>query len=154
MWYFSLYSHWTPRFVMRSLCFALCFSKQKSRSSDRRFHWRILREMFPVKAIWKWRHLFVWILIHCNFFVIRYNFWLKIAVRHKTKIYIYGSYGEILFIESVLLGAVCMRGQKYVTEKLVLKFHDLCGQFLRRNNLLCSTQYGWLYLYWQLLKVH
>ena len=84
LWYFSLYSHWSPRFGLRSLCFALCFPKQKSSSSDRRFHWRMLQGIFPVKATRKWRHLFVWILLHCNFFVIHYIFWLKIAVRHET----------------------------------------------------------------------
>ena len=60
------------------------FSKQKSSNSKQRFHWRILRGIFPVKATRKWRHLFIWILLHCNFFVIRYIFWLKIAVRHET----------------------------------------------------------------------
>ena len=84
LWHFSLYFHWSPRFGQRSLCFTLCFSKQKSSSSDRRLHWRIFRGIFPVKATWKWRHLFVWILIRYNFFVIRYIFWLKIAVRHET----------------------------------------------------------------------
>ena len=48
------------------------FSKQKSSSSKRRFHWRILRGIFPVKTTRKWRHLFVWILLHCNFFIISY----------------------------------------------------------------------------------
>ena len=84
LWYFSLHSHWSPCFGLRGLCFALCFPKQKSSSSDRRFHWRMLQGIFPVKATRKWRHLFVWILLHCNFFVIHYIFWLKIAVRHET----------------------------------------------------------------------
>ena len=53
-----------------------------------------------------------------------------------------GSYGEILFIESVLSGTFCMRGQKYVPKKFVLKFYILWGQFVRRNSLPCSTQYG------------
>ena len=39
------------------------FSKQKLRSSKRRFHWRILRGIFPVKAARKWRQPFLWILI-------------------------------------------------------------------------------------------
>ena len=53
-----------------------------------------------------------------------------------------GSYGETLFIESVLLGTVCMRGQKYVAEKFVLKFHDLWGKFVGGNSPPCSTHYG------------
>ena len=61
-------------------------------------------------------------------------------------IYIYlvinGSYGEILFIESVLSGTFFMRGQKHVLEKFVLKFYILWGQFASRNSLPCSTQYG------------
>ena len=67
------------------------FSKQKSSSSKRRFYWRILRGTFPVKTTQKWRQLFVWILLHCNFFVIRYIFWLKIAVYIyiRQSIYIY-----------------------------------------------------------------
>ena len=52
------------------------------------------------------------------------------------------SYGEILFIESVLLGTVCMQGQKYVPEKFILKFYNLWGQFVSRNTPPCSTQYG------------
>ena len=72
LWYFSLHSHWSPCFGLRGLCFALCFPKQKSSSSDRRFHWRMLQGIFPVKAARKWRHHFVWILIHCNLFAIRY----------------------------------------------------------------------------------
>ena len=59
------------------------FSKQKLSSSKRRFPWIILREIFPIKTTRKW-HLFVWILLHYNFFVIRYILWLKIAVRHET----------------------------------------------------------------------
>ena len=55
-----------------------------------------------------------------------------------------GSYGEIFFIESVLSGTVCMRGQKYVPEKFVLNFYDLWGQFVTRNSPPCSTQYGQL----------
>ena len=73
-----------PRFGLRGLCFALCFPKQKSSISDQRFHWRILQGIFPVNATRKWRHLFVWIPIHCHLFVIRYILWLKIAVRHET----------------------------------------------------------------------
>ena len=88
LWYFSLYSHWSLRFGLRSLCFALCFSKQKSSSSDRRFHWRILRGIFPVKVTRKWRQLFVWILLHCNLFVMRYIFWLTIIYIYIC-IYIY-----------------------------------------------------------------
>ena len=53
-----------------------------------------------------------------------------------------GSCGEILFIESVLSGAFCMRGQKRVPEKFVLKFYILWGQFFSCNSLPCSTQYG------------
>ena len=71
LWYFSLYSHWRSRFSLRDLCFPLCFVKEKSSSSDRRFHWRILRGIFPVKTKRKWRHFFIWILIHCKF--IRYT---------------------------------------------------------------------------------
>ena len=56
--------------------------------------------------------------------------------------YINGSYGKILFIESVLMGTFCMRGQKHVPEKFVLKFCILWGQFVNRNSLPCSTQYG------------
>ena len=41
-----------------------------------------------------------------------------------------GSYGEILFIESVLSKTVCMWGQNCVPEKFVLKFCDLWRQFL------------------------
>ena len=37
-------------------------------------------------------------------------------------IFINGSYEEIWFIESVLSGIFCMRGQKHVPEKFVLKF--------------------------------
>ena len=44
------------------------FSEQKSSSSKRRFYWRI----FPVKTTRKLRHLFVWILLLRNFFVIGY----------------------------------------------------------------------------------
>ena len=55
-----------------------------------------------------------------------------------------GSYGEILFIESVLSGTFCMRGQKRVPEKFVLKFYILLGQFVSGNSLSCSTQYGQL----------
>ena len=84
LWYFLLYFHWSLRFGLRGFCFALCFPKQKSSNSNRLFHCRILQGIFPVKAIRKWRHLFVWILIHCNLFVIRYMFWLKIAIRHET----------------------------------------------------------------------
>ena len=72
------------RFGLRGFCFVLCFPKQKSSNSNRLFHCRILQGIFPVKTIRKWRHLFVWILIHCNLFVIRYMFWLKIAIRHET----------------------------------------------------------------------
>ena len=49
-----------------------CFSEQKSSSSKRWFYWRILLGISPVKTTWKWRHLFVWILLHCDIFVIRY----------------------------------------------------------------------------------
>ena len=36
-------------------------------------------------SLWKQQeNLFVWILIHCNLFVIRYIFWLKIAARYET----------------------------------------------------------------------
>ena len=73
-----------PVLCLGGLCFALCFPKQKSRSSDGRFHWRMLWGIFPVKATRNWRHLFVWILIHCNLFVICYIFWLKITVRNET----------------------------------------------------------------------
>ena len=59
-------------------------SKQKLSSSKQRFHWRILQGIFPVNITRKWRHLFVWILLHCNFFVIHYIFRLKIAIRHET----------------------------------------------------------------------
>ena len=50
------------------------FSKQKSSSSKLRFHCRILRVIFLVNTAWKreWRHSFVWVLWHSNFFVIRY----------------------------------------------------------------------------------
>ena len=48
------------------------FSEQKSSSSKQRLHWKILRRIFPMKTTQKWRHLFVWILWRCNFFVIRY----------------------------------------------------------------------------------
>ena len=41
-------------------------------------------------------------------------------------------------IESALSGTVCMRGQKNVPEKFVLKFYDLWGQFVSRNSLPCS----------------
>ena len=60
------------------------FSKQKSSSSKQRFHWRILWGIFLVKTEQKWRHPFVRILLHYNFFIIRYIFWLKIMVRHET----------------------------------------------------------------------
>ena len=53
-----------------------------------------------------------------------------------------GSYGEILFIESVLSGTFCMRGQKRVSEKFVLQFYILWGQLVSRNSLSCSSQYG------------
>ena len=52
------------------------------------------------------------------------------------------SYGKILFIESVLLGTFCMRGQKRVPEKIFLKFYIQWRQFVTRNSLPCSTQYG------------
>ena len=60
------------------------FSKQKLGSSKRRFHWRILRGIIPVKTTRKCRHIFVWILLRCTFFVIRYIFWLKVALRHEN----------------------------------------------------------------------
>ena len=59
-----------PPFRPVRLMFCItCFSKQKSSSSKRRFHRRILCRIFPVKAIRKWRHLSVCILLHCIFFV-------------------------------------------------------------------------------------
>ena len=67
-----------PTFWLAHYVLYLWFSKQKSSSSKRWFHWRILRGIFPVKTTRKWRHLFVWVLLHCNFFVIRYIFWLKL----------------------------------------------------------------------------
>ena len=84
LWYFSLYSIGAHVLVCAVYVLHICFSKQKSSSSKQWFHWRILRGIFPVKTTRKWRHLFVWILLHCNFFVIHYIFWLKIAVRHET----------------------------------------------------------------------
>ena len=60
------------------------FWEQKSSSSKRRFNWRILQGLFPVKTTQKWRHLFVLILLKCNIFAIRYIIWLNIAVRHET----------------------------------------------------------------------
>ena len=63
-----------PPFWPARLMFCIIwFSEQRSSSSKRRLHWRILQEIFPVKTTRKWRHLFVWILLHCNFVVIRYN---------------------------------------------------------------------------------
>ena len=73
-----------PTFWPAQFMFCIYGFQNKSSSSKRRFHWRILRGIFPVKTTQKWRHLFVWILLHCNFFVIHYIFWLKIVVRHKT----------------------------------------------------------------------
>ena len=62
-----------PPFWPAQLMFWLIwFSKQKSSSSKRRFHWGILRGIFSVKTARAWRHPFVWILLHCNFFVICY----------------------------------------------------------------------------------
>ena len=48
-----------------------------------------------------------------------------------------GSYREILFIESVLSGTVCMWGQNFV-----LHFHNLWGQFVSCNSPPCNTQYS------------
>ena len=42
----------------------------------------------------------------------------------------------------VLMGTFCMREQKRVPEKFVLKFYILWGQFVSRNSLPCITQYG------------
>ena len=62
-----------PAFWPARLMFCiLWFSKQKSTCSKQRFPWTILRGIFPEKAIRKWRYLFVWILLHCNFFVVCY----------------------------------------------------------------------------------
>ena len=72
-----------PAFWPAQFMFCIMFSKQKPSSSNRRFHWRILRGIFSVKVTRKWRQRFVLILIHSNLFVIRYIFWLEIAVRHE-----------------------------------------------------------------------
>ena len=119
LWYFSLYSHWSLRFGLRSLCFALCFSKQKSSSSDRRFHWRILRGIFPVKVTRKWRQLFFWILLHCNLFVMRYIFWLTI-------IYIY-IYVYIYIYERETSMCMCYKiTVKQKTQRLFDEFSYIC----------------------------
>ena len=49
---------------------------------------------------------------------------------------------KILFIELVLSGTFCMWGQKHVPEKFVLKFYIIWGQFVIRNSVPCSSQYG------------
>ena len=78
---FPLESTFWPGLLMFCI---IWFSKQKSSSSKRRFRWRTLWGIFLVKTKWKSRHHFVWILLHCNFFFMRYIFWLKITVRHET----------------------------------------------------------------------
>ena len=62
-----------PPFWPARLMFCIIwFSRQKSSSSKRRFHWRILREIYSPEDKMKWRRLLVWILLNCNVFVIRY----------------------------------------------------------------------------------
>ena len=43
-----------------------------------------------------------------------------------------------------LSGTFCIRGQKHVFDKFVLKFYIRWGQFVSRNSPPCSTQYGQL----------
>ena len=62
-------SAFSPARLMSSIRW---FSKQKSSSSKRRFHWGTSGGIFPVKTARKWRHSLVWILLHCKFSVIRY----------------------------------------------------------------------------------
>ena len=57
-----------PAWLM--FCIKWC-SRLKSGSSKQWFHWRILRVIFAVNAVRKWRHPFVWIVLKCIFFVIR-----------------------------------------------------------------------------------
>ena len=61
-----------PFWSARLMFYILWFLKQKSSSLTQQFHWRILWVICSVNTAWHRRHPFVWILLHCNFYVIRY----------------------------------------------------------------------------------
>ena len=66
--FFAVFSLWSAVWPVRLMIWIIWFSKQKLRNSKKWFHWEVLQGIFSVKTVRKWRHPFVWILLHFNFF--------------------------------------------------------------------------------------
>ena len=89
---------------------------------------------------WQNIHRRIYIYIYTYIYIYMYIY-IHIYIYIYIHIYVNGSYGEILFIESVVSRTSYMQGQKHVPEKFVLKFYILWGQFVGRNSPPCTTQY-------------
>ena len=84
LWYLSLYSHWSPRFWPARFMFCIMFFKTEIKQLRLTVSLKNITGNIPCEGNTKRTSPFRWILIHCNLFVMRYIFWLKIAVKHET----------------------------------------------------------------------
>ena len=64
---------------------------------------KILQVIFPVKAEWKRRDLFVWILIHCNLFLYVISFDWRLPFKYQNLVFSFLPYVIILLFPPIYM---------------------------------------------------